>query len=237
MAQQAAEQKANNGGTIATSIYTRIRRDILDGQLKPGEKLRMHVLRDRYEVSGSPIREALNRLSSDCLVVREDLKGFRVRAVNKAELLELIKTRCWVEEIALRESIQHGDREWEERIVLAFHHLKQIPRTPDNDAYKDSEVWEQTHREFHLALISACGSSWLYDFCAQLFDQWERYRRFAAAVVYPESNNRCELEEHQAIFDAIVSRDSETATKILLAHYRITGEIALDFYNKFEAVE
>ena len=92
MAQQAAAQKTNNGGTIASSIYERMRRDILDGLLKPGEKLRMHVLRDRYEVSGSPIREALNRLSSDCLVVREDLKGFRVRAVNKTELLELIKT-------------------------------------------------------------------------------------------------------------------------------------------------
>ncbi len=237
MAQQAAVQKTNNGGTIASSIYERMRRDILGGLLKPGEKLRMHVLRDRYAVSGSPIREALNRLASDSLVVREDLKGFRVRAVNKTELLELIKTRCWVEEIALRESIKHGDREWEERVVLAFHHLKKVSRNPDNHAYKETEIWEQTHRDFHLALISACGSSWLYDFCAQLFDQWERYRRFAAAVIYPETHDRCELAEHQAIFDTMVNRDSDTATEILLAHYRKTGDIALDFYNQFEVMD
>jgi DNA-binding GntR family transcriptional regulator len=235
MAQQAVVQKTNNGGTIASLIYERMRRDILDGQLKPGEKLPMHVLRERYEVSGSPIREALNRLSSDYLVVREDLKGFRVRAVNKTELLQLIKTRCWVEEIALRESILHGDREWEERVVLSFHHLKKIPGNSQNQAYKETETWEQTHRDFHLALIAACDSSWLYDFCTQLFDQWERYRRFAAAVIYPESHDRCELAEHQAIFDAVVNRDSATATEILMAHYRKTGEIALDFYNKFEA--
>jgi len=71
-----AEQEP--AGTLASSVYDRLRGDILSGSLPPGEKLRTEALRSRYEVGNSPIREALNRLSADGLVTREDQKGFRV---------------------------------------------------------------------------------------------------------------------------------------------------------------
>ena len=96
-------------GTLASSVYDRLRGDILSGSLPPGEKLRTEALRARYEVGNSPIREALNRLSADGLVTREDQKGFRVAAASRADLEELVKTRCWLEQIALRESIANGD--------------------------------------------------------------------------------------------------------------------------------
>ena len=84
-------------GTLASSVYDRLRGDILSGSLPPGEKLRTEALRARYEVGNSPIREALNRLSADGLVTREDQKGFRVAAASRADLEELVKTRCWLE--------------------------------------------------------------------------------------------------------------------------------------------
>jgi DNA-binding GntR family transcriptional regulator len=94
-------------GTLASSVYDRLRYDILSGALPPDEKLRTEALRDRYGVGNSPLREALNRLSADGLVTREDQKGFRVATVSRADLEELVKTRCWLEEIALRQSIEN----------------------------------------------------------------------------------------------------------------------------------
>ena len=214
-----------NGGTLASDVYDRLRHDILSGILPPGEKLRAEYLRERYSVGNSPMREALNRLSSDGLVVREDQKGFHVATVSRSELQELVKTRCWLEEIALRESIANGGTEWEESLVLAFHRLSRVPRSSDQRTYSANPEWEIRHREFHMTLIGASGSSWLEGFCQQLNDQADRYRQFAVAASYPKRN---ELDEHQAIFDAAVNGDANEAVELLQGHYRRTSEIILN---------
>ena len=212
-------------GTLASSVYDMMRQDILKGDLPPGEKLRVEYMRDRYGVGASPIREALNRLSVDGVVMRVDQKGFRVATVSVAELDELIKTRCWLEETAIRESIAAGDDAWEERLVLAFHRLSKAPRSAEQITYAINPDWEVLHRAFHLALIGACGSRWLISYCEQLNDLADRYRQLAARVTYPRRN---ELDEHKAIMDAAVNRDPDRAVEVLMDHYRRTAEIIRD---------
>ncbi len=212
-------------GTLASSVYDMMRQDILKGDLPPGEKLRVEYLRDRYGVGASPIREALNRLSVDGVVMRVDQKGFRVATVSVAELDELIKTRCWLEETAIRESIAAGDDAWEERLVLAFHRLSKAPRSAEQITYAINPDWEVLHRAFHLALIGACGSRWLISYCEQLNDLADRYRQLAVRVTYPRRN---ELDEHKAIMDAAVNRDPDRAVAVLMDHYRRTAEIIRD---------
>ena len=212
-------------GTLASSVYDMMRQDILKGDLPPGEKLRVEYLRDRYGVGASPIREALTRLSVDGVVMRVDQKGFRVATVSVAELDELIKTRCWLEETAIRESIAAGDDAWEERLVLAFHRLSKAPRSAEQITYAINPDWEVLHRAFHLALIGACGSRWLISYCEQLNDLADRYRQLAVRVTYPRRN---ELDEHKAIMDAAVNRDPDRAVEVLMDHYRRTAEIIRD---------
>lgn len=212
-------------GTLASSVYDMMRQDILKGDLPPGEKLRVEYLRDRYGVGASPIREALNRLSVDGVVMRVDQKGFRVAEVSVVELDELIKTRCWLEETAIRESIAAGDDAWEEQLVLAFHRLSKTPRSADQVIYAVNPDWEVLHRAFHLALIGACGSRWLISYCEQLNDLADRYRQLAVRVTYPRRN---ELDEHKAIMDAAVNRKPDAAVEVLIDHYRRTADIIRD---------
>src|SRR5579863_1497051 len=94
--------------TLATSIYARLRRDILRGVFRPGERLRLDKLGERYGIGITPLREALNRLSAEELVNREEQRGFRVAPVSLSDLEELTKTLCWISELALRESIKNG---------------------------------------------------------------------------------------------------------------------------------
>lgn len=201
-----------------------MRDDVLTGSLKPGEKLRADFLRDRYDVGTSPVREALNRLAADGLVVHEDQRGFRVSSVSKAELVELIMTRCWLEEIALGESIANGDAAWEEGIVLAFHRLSRVPRSASETSYAINSEWEKLHRDYHLALITACGSRWLLGFCDQLNDQTHRYRQIAAHVDDPRRN---EIDEHRAIMDAAIARDRERAVGLLKEHFTRTSDLII----------
>jgi len=214
---------AKPGETLASNVYERLRNDVLAGHLKPGEKLRTEFLRDRYRIGNSPIREALNRLSADGLVEREDQKGFRVAPVTRADLLELVKTRCWLEEIAIRESISSGDSAWEEGVVLAYHRLSRFPRPPDESAYTLDAEWERLHADFHMALVSGCGSQRLIAYCDELFDKSERYRRLAASGV-PARNER---DEHRALMEAGIEGDVAKVSRLLRDHYGRTVDIIL----------
>lgn len=213
---------ASSSSTLATSVYDRIRHDILTGNLRPNKKLRTEELRELYEAGNSPIREALNRLSSDGFVVREEQRGFHVAAVSKQELRELVKTRCWLEEMALRQSITRGDTHWEEQLVLAHHRLSRVTRFTNEENYERNPEWDSVHRSFHLALLSACGSRPLIGFCEQLNDQADRYRQLAVATSFP---GRDPKNEHEAIYTATLNRDADTAVELLCEHYRKTMQI------------
>ncbi len=216
-----------NGGisTQASTVYDRLQTDILTGKLQPGFKLRLKDLIEMYETGNSPLREALNRLSANGMVVREENRGFRVPPASSDELMELTRTRCWLEEIALRESIAKGDSVWEERIVLAFHWLARSARNKKKSSMTSTPEWENHHREFHLALISACDSSILIRFCAELHQRSFRYRNLAEVVEY---RDRHEIEEHEELQKAVLNRDADKAVELLKRHYTVTSEILLE---------
>jgi DNA-binding GntR family transcriptional regulator len=229
MAKTASATASNDANgqisTQASSVYDRLKHDILTGQLKPGVKLRLKDLIAKYDTGNSPLREALNRLSANGMVVREENRGFRVPPASAHELKELTNTRCWLEEIGIRESIANGDTEWEERIVLAFHWLTRAARSKDAEANYTAPEWEDHHREFHLALISACGSSILMDFCAELHLRSFRYRNLADVIEY---RGQHELEEHRELQQAVLDRNADLAVDLLHKHYKVTSDILLN---------
>lgn len=224
--------RSSNGkslGTIATSVYERLRADILTGGLTPGDKLRVEFVRDRYAAGNSPVREALNRLSAEGLVERREQRGFYVAAISDQDLRELTKTRCWLEAIALRESIANHTADWEEGIVLAFHRLSRTARSISETQYQTNPEWETRHRAFHRALIANCGSRWLLEFCESLADQAYRYREIAVANVFPK---RHEADEHREIMEATIDGDTAAAVEHLVQHYERTAAIVLESLGK-----
>lgn len=209
-------------GTLASSVYGRLRSDILDGKLAPGMKLRVGLVRELYDAGNSPVREALNRLSSDGLVVRLDQRGFTVAPVSAEDLHELTVTRCTLEDNALRASIANRTSEWEDTIVLALHRLVRLPRPSGDDAYRIDPEWERAHRAFHTSLLAACGSHRLLRFCEQLSDEAYRYRQLAVEAV---AMRPTEDDEHRAIMTAAIDGDADKAVKLLKEHYRTTTKI------------
>lgn len=207
--------------TLATSIYARLRRDILCGAFRPGERLRLDALCERYDIGATPLREALNRLSAEELVNRVEQRGFRVAPVSLADLTELTKTLCWISELALRESIKNGDADWEEAVVLAAHRLSRVPREGAEGYASFNPEWEERHRGFHMALIAACGSRWLIDFYAMLMDRNTRYRYLAFA---DGSEPRDVEAEHDTICDAVLARDADRAVAAANTHLRKTTD-------------
>ena len=215
--------------TLSGVVYARLRQEIVDGTLDPGSKLRIGAVSARYGVTSTPVREALSQLASDGLVQRREQRGFTVAEASEPELQELTETRCWVEEVALRQAMLHPTLEWEEGIVVALHRLSRTKRSTDAAVFQENPAWEPVHRAFHRALVATCPSRFLLDFCARLGDHATRYRRLAMRAAYP---NRDIGTEHRAIVEATLSGDADAAVDVLTTHYRRTASIVTGARSK-----
>ena len=131
--------------TQASTVYDRLREDLLSGKLEPGRKLQMRFLTEMYQTGQTPLREALNRLTADGLVECREQRGFYVADISRNELIELTKTRCWVKSLALRESMAAANPQWEE-LLLAAHRLGRTPRSLNSEHFEDNPEWERLHR-------------------------------------------------------------------------------------------
>jgi DNA-binding GntR family transcriptional regulator len=209
--------------TLTSQVYQRLRADILEGKLKPGQKLKVEALRSELRAGASPIREALSLLTSEGFVARIDNRGFRAAPVSLSDFDDLQSARCWVEERALRESIAAGRADWEDRVVLARHRLSRTPRMSTiSGATVSNPAWEAAHKRFHISLLEACGSATVLRICDQLYDRATRYRNLAISL---SDQTRDANREHAAIADAALNRDADLACGRLLEHYRRTGNI------------
>lgn len=205
--------------TLASSAYGRLRREIIAVDIPPGARLHTRQLCARYDMGLSPIREALSRLSSEGLVRQFDQRGFVVAPLGQADLDALTRTRCWLNETGLRESIAHGDDTWEEQVILTFHRLSKVPRL---DGDRRDPAWGTAHHAFHAAMVAACRSPWLTGYCDQLFDAFERYRNLSAVGAASRPGH---LDEHRAIMQATIARDAESACRLLRAHFELSAAL------------
>ncbi len=210
---------------LSDQAYDRIRHDILYGELFPDEKLQIDAISERYGIGAVPVREALNRLSSEGLVERKSHRGFFVATISMADLEELVKTRIWLETLALTHSMQNADEAWEEALVVSYHRLARTHRLLPADAGREiSEEWEVRHKAFHLLMLDRCGSSWLLGFCSTLMDQAVRYRNLSMNTNPSRLRREGAAAEHQAILDAVLERDTSRACQLLAEHYQTTLE-------------
>lgn len=196
------------------STYQAIRQMIITGDLAPGEKLKIEHLKDRLQTGASPIREALTLLVSDQLVERLDQRGFRAAPVSQDNFSEILKLRCALEDMALRDSIAAADDTWEEALVLAHHRMARVDTG-------DIATFEERHKTFHVALLANCGSPILLRYCSQLYDLNVRYRYLAGRS--QNYGTRDVPREHREILEAAVARNVDLASQRLLSHYQQTG--------------
>lgn len=210
---------------LSEQAYDRIRHDILYGELFPEEKLQIDAISGRYGIGAVPVREALNRLSSEGLVDRKSHRGFFVTTISMADLEELVKTRIWLETLALTHSMRNADEAWEEALVVSCHRLARTHRLlPVTAGREISEEWEVRHKAFHMLLLDRCGSSWLLGFCSTLMDQAVRYRNLSMNTHPNRLRREGAAAEHKSILEAVLEHDAERACRLLTEHYQTTLE-------------
>jgi DNA-binding GntR family transcriptional regulator len=203
----------DQGASVGERAYRRIRADIVFGRLPPGRRLKLDSLKSEYGPSVSTLREILNRLSSERLVLAEGQKGFEVAPVSAKNLREIAALRQILEGHALEQSFRSGNMEWEGRVVAAHHRLARMEQRMAEGDTSCTEQWKQYDWQFHQALISACGSKMLVDTHAAVFDKYLRYQMIALSY-----RGDIAAREHALLLDCAIARDAARAREVLGRH-------------------
>lgn len=200
---------------VGDIAFRRIRDDIIAGALPPGRKLKLDALKTQYGASVSTLREILNRLASENLVVAEGQRGFDVAPATADNLREVADLRLLLESHAIRLSLATGDLDWEGRVVAAHHKLSVIEGQLLSGEMERTAQWVRYDFAFHNALISACGSRTLLDLHASVFDRFIRYHMLAASF-----RGAAVMDDHRALFELAMQRDIEGIVGKLTGHIR-----------------
>ncbi len=204
---------------LAERAYRQLRQAIVRCEFAPGQRLRVDEISRHYQISSSPLREALSRLSEQGLVQAFENRGFHVAPLTVQGITDLTRVRLLLECEALRDAMAHGTDVWEAGVVGAAHSLSLVEQRLGDGPLVLDEHWSQRHRDLHLALYAGGTSPMLRDMVAALFDNAERYRQFSARN---RKTERRKNAEHQRLMTAVLSRDADKALGLLRQHISST---------------
>lgn len=217
--------------TLTEQLEEALRVDILEGVLRPGQRIRANEMTERYQVSATPLREALQRLAVEKLVELDPRLGATVAPITDEDLNDIYDMLQLLDGLALERSIERGDEQWVARVDSAFSQLcdaisqREALTDTTGDATRRRVGLELSaaHSEFHQALYSACDSPWLMYFVDHLRKHAERYRML---TMRPQGGEqRDSRKEHEEIYLAAKRRDVKGAVGALREHLTRTVEL------------
>lgn len=201
--------------TQADRVYQKIRDALLGGELPEGQSLSHVALARRFGVSRIPVREALQRLEAERLLVSRPYRGHRVPPLDVEELEELIEIRILLEDLALRRHAVKLDK-------TELRELQALNRSlADQD---DPNEWLHGDWEFHRRL--AGGDTPSAEFTG---DIRRRIHRYLNAAGHLADRHAGAVEEHGRILRALEAGDLEGAKSHLRRHIDSTGTALADF--------
>jgi DNA-binding GntR family transcriptional regulator len=187
-------------------IYELLRRQILTCELPPGRELREQELAHAFDVSKSPVREALQQLVSEGLIIVIPRQGYRVAPVSLRDANELFTFRLAMELACLAEAAKNATDE----------ELKALDRFREFEGEYESEFITY-NRDFHCTLARCSGTVRMARAACDLIEETERLVRMSVGAVRG-SNAHKFVDEHNAIISALQARDSRRSVSLLRAH-------------------
>ena len=196
-------------GTAAQHALGELRRSIVAGDLRPGQRVGQEEIAERLGVSLAPVREALAALEQEGQVTYKPRRGYFVTELRLDDLHEIYELRTLLEDRAARRAARLHDEDALERIELAAREVVEAAEAGDVAAELAA------NRRFHFALLEAPGQTHALRLIRLLWDSTETYR----ALYYNSPTARVEaVRAHQRIVAALRAGDGDRLVAELDAH-------------------
>ena len=205
--------------------YLRLREEILNRDIAPGEVLLETAISARYGVSRTPIREAVTRLVADGLLQREDY-GYSVVVPSMSRVLDLYEVRIAVELRGISRSIENPqvrhDADQLGAELERWYGLRVDPPEPSPEFVLEDE-------QFHAELLGSSGNS---ELVAVLVDVNRRIRRVRMYDFTIPGRIETSIDEHIEIAERVLENDLVTAHRKLHEHIGASLEIVVERANR-----
>ena len=198
-----------NSGNLSNSLFHQLRTDILQGKLKPGEKLTEQRICQEYVVSRTPVREAFQKLENDGLIETIPNRGAFVVGVSDRDISDMYELRRAYEELAVRWAIERITEEEFEQLKEAYEFMEFYTMK------KDIPKMLNINMQFHQIIYNAAHNRMLLHTLTN-FQVYTKQRR--GEKTYADNYLEEVLAEHQEIFQAFVDRDAEAGAAAVGRH-------------------
>ena len=192
-------------------VYGTLHTQILAGSRAPGQRLVIDDIAAEFGVSPIPVREALQQLQADGLVVIEPYVGAHVSTIHAGLVEEVYALLEALEIISSQHAcVRMSDDE--------FATLEEMVRAMD-ESLTDLETWSKLNVEFHQFIVDCADLSLLPSLMGRVLDQWQRLRRHYLDSVLAR---RAEIaqQEHWQLLEALKTRDPQYVDQVIRAHNR-----------------
>ena len=211
---------------LKDKVYTDLRLDILTGKIAGGTHLTESGIAHRLSVSRTPVREALQRLTQEKLIMPLPRAGYLVEDLSDEDIQDLFTTRFAIEVLAVKRAVRHISNEELEDMARNLAETKHCVRSGDLQRMTALDL------EFHALVYKASRSRSLYRICSNLGDLTMKYR-FGLNLVGDLWDEI--IEHHTSIYQALLDKDEGKAVAALTGHGEQAKAQLLDIMKKLRS--
>lgn len=210
----------NAGERLADRVRLRLEQQIITGELMPGTKIDERQLAEEFQVSRTPVREALNQLASIGLLETKPRQGATVATLSLRDLVDMFDVMAELEGMCARLAARRLTREERDQIMAAHKAAAALVEIGDADAYYAANA------HLHERIYASTHNAFLENTVQGIRSRCAPYRRLQLRQGDRLTRSNA---EHEAIVDAILSGDEERADHLARAHILVQGDVFNDF--------
>jgi DNA-binding GntR family transcriptional regulator len=205
--------------------YEILLNDILLGKLYQGQKLVENDLMQSYNIGKTPLREALIQLEKIGLVEREFNRGFIIRHIGRKDAEEIYDLREVLERLAVQKTIENIDEGKIQKLSQIIDKMTYHVNNKNMDEYSKLDMY------FHLLLCELSDNERLLNIIKNL--QYQIRLLLKTSIKLPERGIEKSFNEHQELYNAILSKDVNRAEVAIKKHIKKAKEAVLHYLGAF----
>ena len=191
--------------SLVQTIVEALEAKIIEGELKPGERLVEQSMCDMLGVSRAPLREAFRVLENHNFLENRQRKGVYVSPLSLKEAVDIYRIRASLESLAAYQAVKEAGATLADELRAINAQMKDAAAKGEHERYVENNL------KFHEILVLACGNDRLIDMLRRFNKHTARYRMH---VMNTPGKVKESIERHEDLIDAIARGDAEGAEQI-----------------------
>jgi DNA-binding GntR family transcriptional regulator len=217
-------------GRLADEVYDTLLAQLMSLRIVPGSRVTIDALARDLGVSQTPIRDALNRMEADGLVVRVPHAGYRIPPqITRQRFEDMLEVRLLLEPAAARRAAEHATSE---QVSSLRRMLDEMAELVEGDSHLAYGAFGLRDAAFHDLVAISAGNQVVREALARLHTHVHLFR-----LLYDTQVTYLAMGEHDAVLAAIAARDADAAAYAMRRHILLSGERFRRLFDEAEAAD